>query len=91
MFQVLNEAGPAEARQFRASAGKLGNIHEPQTRVDVTEIPTERQTQALRRHGRPINLPRFRHEGDDGRDEEETPDNATTDDEDDHTDTKKHG
>ena len=63
-----------------------GNIHEPQTRVDVTKILPERQTQALRRHGDPIPSPRFRHVDDDGRDEKETRDNPTRDDEDDHTD-----
>ena len=30
---------------------RVGNIHERQAGVDVTSIPTEEQTQALRRHG----------------------------------------
>ena len=29
---------------------RVGYIHEPHTRVDVTKIPTERQTQTLQRH-----------------------------------------
>ena len=60
----------------------VGNVHEPQAGVDITKIPTERQTQALRRHGDSITSARFK-------DEEETPDNATTGDEDDHADTMK--
>ena len=64
---------------------RAGNNHEPQTRVDVTKIPTEGQTPALRRHGDPITPLCYRHVDFDGRDEE-TPDNAATDDEDDHTD-----
>ena len=38
---------------------RVGNIHEPRTGVDVSKIPTERQTQAFRRHGDTITL-RFR-------------------------------
>ena len=57
---------------------RVGNIHEPQRRVDVTKIPAERQTQSLRRNGDTISLPRFSHVDDGGRDEEETPGNTTT-------------
>ena len=62
---------------------RVGSIHEPPTRVDVTRIPTERETQDLRRHSDHSTPLRPSHVDDDGRDEEETPDNATTDDEDD--------
>ena len=61
---------------------RVDNIHEPQAGVDITKIPTESQTQALRRHGGSITSLRFR-------DEKETPDNATTGDEDDHADNTK--
>ena len=57
-----------------------GNIHEPQTGVEVTQVPTERQTQTLG-----LTPPRIRNVDDDRRNEE-GPDNATTDDEDDDTD-----
>ena len=67
---------------------RVGNIHEPQAGVDVTKVPTEGQTQTLRRHSDPITPLRIRNVDDDGRNEE-TPDNATTDDEDDHTTKKK--
>ena len=70
---------------------RVGNIHKTQTGVDVIKIHTEKQTQALRRHGDTITPLRFRYMDDDGRDEEETPDNTTTDDEDDHTDSEKIG
>ena len=63
----------------------MGNIHEPQAGVDVTNVPTEGQTQTLRRHSDPIILPRTRNVDDDGRNEGEAPDNAMADDEDDHT------
>ena len=46
-------------------------------------VPTEGQTQTLGRHSDPT-------VDDDGRDEEEAPDNAMTDDEDDHTHKGKH-
>ena len=59
------------------------------TFIDVTKVPTERQTQTLRRHSDPITTLRLKHVYDDGRNEEEAPDNATTDDEDDHTDKQK--
>ena len=45
-------------------------------------------SQRYRRHSDPITLLRFRHVDDDGRDEEETPDNTATDDEDDHPPTR---
>ena len=64
----------------------VGNIHEPQAGVDVTKVPTEGQTQTLRRHSEPVTPPRIRNVDDDGRYEEEAPDNSTTDDEDDHMD-----
>ena len=67
---------------------RLRNIHEPQSGVDVTTVPTERQTQTLRRHSDPITPLRLRHVDDDGRHEEVAPDNATTDDEDYHTQRK---
>ena len=60
---------------------RVGNIHEPQTGVDVTKMPTERQTQALRRHVNPVTSPHVRHVDGVGRDEEGSPDNAKTDDE----------
>ena len=56
---------------------------------DVTKVPAGIQIQTLRRHSDPVTSPRFRKVDDDGRDEVETPDNTTTDDEDDHTDTEK--
>ena len=65
---------------------RVGNFHEPYTGVDVTKIPTERQTQSLRRHSDVISLLRIRNVEGDGRSEEEAPDNATTDDEDDFLD-----
>ena len=65
---------------------RVGNIHEPETGVDVTKVPTEGQTQTLRRHSDPITLPRIRDVNDDGRNQEEAPDNSTTGDEDDPTD-----
>ena len=68
---------------------RVGNLHDPQAGVDVTKIPTERQTQSLRRHSDPISLLRIRNLEGDGRSEEEAPDNATTDDEDDYTERKK--
>ena len=64
----------------------MGNIHEPLAGVDVTEVPTQGQTQTLRRHSDPITPQRIRNVDDDGRSEEEAPDNAATDDEDDRTD-----
>ena len=63
---------------------RVGNIHAPQAGADGTKMPTEGQTQTLRRTGDAISFLRFRNVDDDGRDEEATPDNATTDDEDDH-------
>ena len=63
----------------------VGNFHQPQAGVDVTNTPAERQTGTLRRHGDPMTPLRIRNVDDDGRYEEEAPDNATTDDEDDHT------
>ena len=68
---------------------RVGNFHEPQTGLDVTRIPTERQTQTLRRHSDTIPSLRFRYVDDGGGDEKEAPDNTTSDDEDDHTDEKK--
>ena len=68
---------------------RLRNIHEPQSGVDVTTVPTEGQTQTLRRHSDPITPLRLRHVDDDGRNEEAAPDNATTDDEDYHTHKEK--
>ena len=68
---------------------RVDNIHEPQAGVDVTRVPTERQTQALRRHGDSTTPLRTRNVDADGRNEEEDPDNATTDDEDDHTNKEK--
>ena len=67
----------------------MGNFQEPQAGVDVTKGPTEGQTQTLRRYSDPITLLRIRILDDDGRNEEEAPDNATTDDEEDHTDREK--
>ena len=67
---------------------RVGNIHEPQAEINVNQIPTERQIQALRRHGDTIAPLRFRHVDDDGTDEQGTPANATTDDEDYHPDEK---
>ena len=32
---------------------RVGNFHDPWARVDVAKIPTERQTQSLRRNGAP--------------------------------------
>ena len=61
-----------------------GTIHESQAGVDVTRVPT------LRRHSDPIAPQRIRNE-DDGRNEQEAPDNATTDEEDDHADNRKNG
>ena len=66
----------------------MGNIHEPQEEVGVTKVPTEGQTQTLRRHSDPITPLCIRNVDDDGRNEEEAPDNATLDDED-HTDREK--
>ena len=67
----------------------MGNIHEPQAGVDVTKVPTEGQTQTLRRDSDPNTPLRIRIVDSDGRNEEEAPDNATADDEGDHTDTRK--
>ena len=61
---------------------RVGNIHEPQAGVDVTKVPTERQIQIFRRHSDTITLLRCRNVDNDGRNEAEAPDNATTDDED---------
>ena len=58
---------------------RVCNIHEPQAGVDVTTVPTERQTQTLRRQSDPITPLRLRHVDDDGINEEVAPDNATTD------------
>ena len=62
---------------------RVGNIHRPQAGVDVTKVPTEGQTQTLRR---PITPLRIRNVYDHRRNEKEAQDNATTDDEDDHAD-----
>ena len=64
---------------------RVGNIDEPQTAVDVTKVPTERQTQPLRRHIDSITPLHIRNVDDDGTNEE-APDIATTDDEDDRAD-----
>ena len=57
---------------------RVGNIHEPQTGVNVTKIPSDTQTEALRRHG-DITLARVRNVDEDGRYEEEAPENSTVD------------
>ena len=67
---------------------RVGNIHEPQAGVDITKVPTEGQTQTLRRHSDPITPLRVGNMDDDRRNEKEAPDNATTDDENNHTDTE---
>ena len=67
---------------------RVGNIHEPQAGVDVTTAPTEGQTQTLRRQSAPITPLRFGYVDDDEINQEEAPDNSTTDDEDDHVDKK---
>ena len=54
---------------------RAGNIHEPQTGVDVTKVPTDEQTQALRHHCDPITPLRTRNVDDDGR-HEEAPDDG---------------
>ena len=54
---------------------RVGNIHEPEAGVDVTRIPRKR-----RRHSDHVTLLPLRIVNDHGRDEEETPDNTTTDD-----------
>ena len=61
---------------------RVGNVNEPQAGGDVTKALTERQTATLQRHSGTITPLRLRHVDDDGRNEEEAPDNATTDDED---------
>ena len=68
---------------------RVGNIHEPQAEVDVTRVPTEGQTQTLRRYRDPITPLHIRNVDNDARDEEEAPDNAMTDYEDDHADREK--
>ena len=84
----LQKRSPSRARTPQQL--RVGNVHEPQAGVDVTNVPIERQTHALRRHGDTITPLRYRHVDDDGRDEEEdTSDAAATDDEDDHTDEKE--
>ena len=45
---------------------RVGNIHKPQAGVDVTEVPTEGQTQTLRRQSDPITPPQIRSVDDDG-------------------------
>ena len=49
---------------------RVDSIHDPQTGVDVTKVPTEEQTQTLRRHSDPITPLRIRNVDDDGRNEE---------------------
>ena len=55
---------------------RVDKIHEPSTRIDVTNLPTERLTRTLRRHSDPIASLRIMNLDDDGRNEEESPDNA---------------
>ena len=67
--------------------GKFKHFRNPQhlQKNAVPKVPTEGQTQTLRRHSDPNTPLCIRSVDDDGRNEE-APDNATTDDEDDHTD-----
>ena len=62
--------------------------HEPQAGFEITNVPADRPTRTLRRLSDPITPPHLRHVDDDGRNEEEAPDNGRTDDEDDRTDRK---
>ena len=65
---------------------RVGNLHEPHAGVDTTKIPSETQSETLRRNGGAISHLRFRDMVDDKGDEEETPDNKTTNDVDDQAD-----
>ena len=65
----------------------VGNIYEPQAGVDVTKVPTERDR--LKLFDATVTPRLLRNVYDDGKNEEEAPDNATTDDEDDHTHKEK--
>ena len=58
-------------------------------RVEVSKVPTEGHTQTLRRQCDPITPLRIKNVDDDGKTEEDAPENATMDDEDDRTDKKK--
>ena len=67
---------------------RVGNIYEQQAGVDVPKVLTEEQTTTLRRHSDLITPLRIRNVDDDGRNEEQAPDNATTGVEDDHRNKK---
>ena len=68
---------------------RVANIHGPQAGVDVTNMPTERQTRALRRQVTPSLLHASGTWTMTERVEEETPDNTKTADEDDHADDRE--